>query len=284
MGKLIKDIDDLLRGRFTASEDLREGRIAVPERTLVTGGVLLGAIYGIFMGLYGTLRPKNPTFLQLLATTAKLPLLFFLTLAVTFPSLYVISAMAGSRLNGRDTFRLLLAAVAVDLALLASFGPITGFFTLSTESYPFMVVLNVLFFATAGAAGLLFLRRALDKVLESPGPKVPQPNLGAKPPSGDAPPSVSGSPDPESDVRSSAQPPASHESRTHPRPSPREDSPARARLIFRLWMVIFGVVGAQMGWILRPFIGDPERPFELFRERDSNFFQAFFRVLGDLFR
>jgi hypothetical protein len=37
-----------------------------------------------------------------------------------------------------------------------------------------------------------------------------------------------------------------------------------------------------MGWILRPFIGAPDLPFQLFRERTSNFFQAFFKALGQL--
>ena len=29
-----------------------------------------------------------------------------------------------------------------------------------------------------------------------------------------------------------------------------------------------------MGWILRPFIGDPRLPLTLFRDRQSNFFAA----------
>ena len=40
----------------------------------------------------------------------------------------------------------------------------------------------------------------------------------------------------------------------------------------------------QMGWLLRPFIGTPQRPFEWFRERDSNFLLDVVRTLGDLFR
>ena len=68
------------------------------------------------------------------------------TLAVAFPSLYVFSALADSRLTFANTLRLMLAAVVVDLALLASLGPVTGFFALSTESYRFMIVLNVVFF------------------------------------------------------------------------------------------------------------------------------------------
>ena len=27
-------------------------------------------------------------------------------------------------------------------------------------------------------------------------------------------------------------------------------------------MVVFGLVGAQMGWVLRPFIGNPNQPFQ----------------------
>ncbi len=47
-----------------------------------------------------------------------MPLLFLLTLLVTLPSLYVLSALARSRLSFTHTVRLLLAAVTVNLALL----------------------------------------------------------------------------------------------------------------------------------------------------------------------
>lgn len=46
--------------------------------------------------------------------------------------------------------------------------------------------------------------------------------------------------------------------------------------------MIYGVVGAQMGWILRPFIGNPDLPFTWFRARESNFFAALFGVLKRL--
>jgi hypothetical protein len=208
------------------------------------------------MGLYGVLRPLNPEPLQLVATTFKVPLLFLLTLVVTFPSLYVVSALADSRLRFLDTLRLLLVAVAVNLALLASFGPVTAFFTLSTESYAFMVVLNVAFFTVAGMVGLAFLRRALIVVFtESAAPPPPaRLDTGASPAIAPAPPVA----------------------------RPRRTG-ARSRRIFAAWTVIYAVVGAQMGWILRPFIGTPELPLTLFRARQSNFFQAVLRALGELF-
>ena len=36
-------------------------------------------------------------------------------------------------------------------------------------------------------------------------------------------------------------------------------------------------------WVLRPFIGSPERPFEWFRSRESHFFEAVWRALVQLF-
>ena len=48
----------------------------------------------------------------------------------------------------------------------------------------------------------------------------------------------------------------------------RSKQPASA--IFRVWFVIYGIVGAQMGWVLRPFVGSPDLPFEWFRETESN--------------
>jgi hypothetical protein len=45
------------------------------------------------------------------------------------------------------------------------------------------------------------------------------------------------------------------------------------------YFVLYGVVGAQLSWFLRPFLGAPDQPFEFFRGLHSNFF-AF--VLGPL--
>lgn len=38
------------------------------------------------------------------------------------------------------------------------------------------------------------------------------------------------------------------------------------RWMLRSWLVIYAFVGIQMGWILRPFIGDPGSPVQFFRE------------------
>jgi hypothetical protein len=55
------------------------------------------------------------------------------------------------------------------------------------------------------------------------------------------------------------------------------------KTVFGVWVVVFGLVGAQMGWVLRPFIGAPHAPFQLFRPRDSNFFESVWNTLWALF-
>ncbi|MBN1121890.1 MAG: actin-binding WH2 domain-containing protein [Anaerolineae bacterium] len=54
--------------------------------------------------------------------------------------------------------------------------------------------------------------------------------------------------------------------------------------IFILWMLLYGFVGTQMAYTLSPFIGDPEMPFILFRETQSNFYTDVFDSFLMLFR
>ena len=58
---------------------------------------------------------------------------------------------------------------------------------------------------------------------------------------------------------------------------------AQVNTVFRIWIVVFALVGSQMGWVLRPFIGSPYLPFEWFRPRSSNFFEAVWHLLRGFF-
>lgn len=44
--------------------------------------------------------------------------------------------------------------------------------------------------------------------------------------------------------------------------------------LFILWLVLYMFVGTQMAWVLRPFVGWPGEEFQLFRERDGNFYES----------
>lgn len=50
------------------------------------------------------------------------------------------------------------------------------------------------------------------------------------------------------------------------------------RVMLRAWLVVYVFVGIQMGWVLRPFIGDPVRSVQFFRE--DSWSNAYIAVLN----
>ncbi|BAZ38304.1 hypothetical protein NIES4101_42410 [Calothrix sp. NIES-4101] len=50
-----------------------------------------------------------------------------------------------------------------------------------------------------------------------------------------------------------------------------EGSNIRKKII-RSWLFLYAFVGSQLGWTLRPFFGTPDSIFQLFREREGNFY------------
>jgi hypothetical protein len=59
--------------------------------------------------------------------------------------------------------------------------------------------------------------------------------------------------------------------------------PRQAIRILQLWILIFGFVGTQMAWSLRPFVGSPDLPYQMFREgREGNFYKAVWTSIVNL--
>lgn len=72
--------------------------------------------------------------------------------------------------------------------------------------------------------------------------------------------------------RSPGRPPA-------PRPT---QQPASMTLLY-IWILLFGFVGTQLAWTLRPFFGSPGEGFALFRSIEGNFYAEILRTIADLF-
>jgi hypothetical protein len=176
---------------------------------------------------------------------------------VTLPSLYVFNALMGSRISLPGVVRLLIASLGVNVTVLASLGPIVAFFSVCTTSYPFMLLLNVVVFAVAGLFGLRFLLLTLHRL------------------------NVAGS---QRESATPAEPGTWSEAEPAGPLQPVRNRPVpdHVKTVFRLWVVVFGLVGAQMGWVLRPFIGNPNLPFTWFRARESNFFMAILQAISHL--
>jgi len=272
MRRWLNDLDRVLRGEATRLSALREEHIEIPIGGLLLIILLMAVLYGVCMGFFAGFREGGPFFMQWFAGVVKVPSLFFLTLAVTFPSLYVFNTLVGSRLNFVAMFQLLVASLAVNVAVLASLGPIVAFFSVSTTSYPFILLLNVLVFVVSGVLGFAFMLQTLYRLSAARHVLLP--------------------PSPHSNA-----PQGRHLSEgEEPQPGSEEPSmPVQARLaeetgalggvqghvldphvktVFICWMMVFGLVCAQMAWVLRPFVGKPSEPFQWFCARESNFFQA----------
>jgi hypothetical protein len=50
--------------------------------------------------------------------------------------------------------------------------------------------------------------------------------------------------------------------------------PRQAIKILQVWILVFGFVGTQMAWSLRPFVGSPGMQYQVFRAQEGNFYRA----------
>lgn len=271
MEHALKDLDRLLRGDATRLAALKQGKIEVEEGQLPWIVIGLGLFYGLCMGCFALFnKPFADAWLQTAASMAKVPVLFGATLLVTFPSLYVFNTLVGSRLTLQSVWRLLLSALAVMMAVLASLGPIVAFFSVSTTNYPFVLLLNVAVFALSGFLGLKFLLHTLHRLtMVLYQAKTPAPLAATV--------DEFGFPLENLPVENAKEPGALE----------RVDERAigaSVRQVFAVWVIVFGMVGSQMSWVLRPFISHPDKHFVIFSPRESNFFAAVFdsivRVFG----
>jgi hypothetical protein len=68
------------------------------------------------------------------------------------------------------------------------------------------------------------------------------------------------------------------------RPISLEDGDPNTKIrtnILRFWLCLYGFVGSQLGWTLRPFFGSTGQ-FELFRPREGSFFTGVWNALVNL--
>lgn len=252
-----RQVDEILRGEKTRTERMDSASLDISAGGIAVVVVVLAGIYGFFMGSFALARgiesgdttTFNAGWMQMIASTVKMPLLFMCTLGITFPSLYVFNALVGSRLRLPAVMRLLIAALAVNVTVLASLGPIVAFFSVSTPNYPFVLLLNVAVCAGAGFLGLAFLLQTLHRLS---GPRELVENA-----------------EPIDAIARIEQTKKGPLHGTHEQPLGRH-----VKKVFFVWLFVFGVVGAQMGWVLRPFVGSPHKEFQWLRPRDSNFLEA----------
>jgi hypothetical protein len=241
---------------------------------------------GISLAAYGAVLGASNGWLQALVSTVKLPLLFMATLAICLPTLYLFNLVFGARLSVLQACALIMVAITVTAVLTFAFAPISLFFLITARSYAFFKLLNVAILTLTALIGLRFLTsgmRALNEhlVVQStlssqvvvPAQQRQRELVSA---------TVGGAADPETQPRSNgAAPTAPEDQKMAPRPVPGE-RPASMILLY-IWILLFGFVGTQLAWTLRPFFGSPGKPFELFRDINGTFYGDILSTLGSMF-
>jgi hypothetical protein len=199
------------------------------------------------LACYGIVLGASNSLLQAIASAIKLPILFLLTLVICLPTLYLFNLVFGARLTIRQALALVLTAITVTSMLTLAFTPISLFFLISAPGYEFFKLLNVAILTLTGIVGLNFLISGLQRMnaLNAP-PLPPVPAAGEERPAAQS-----------------------------------AERPVSMGLIY-FWVVLYAFVGTQLAWTLRPFFGDPGRPFSIFRAIEGNFYVNVMQSLTNL--
>ncbi len=115
-------------------------------KTLLLTSLGAFALFGILIGISHSIP-------QAFASAIKLPVLFYLTLAICFPALYFFLAILGLKQNIRQLASFSLVCLTIMGGVLLVFAPISFFFLITTSNYFFFKLLNVAILALAGSVG-----------------------------------------------------------------------------------------------------------------------------------
>ncbi len=127
--------------------------------------ISLAASSVLFLIIYGFATGLGHSFWQALSSAVKMPLLFVATMAFCLPALYFFSlALLRTQLGMLQVTAVVFAGIGVTAFLLLGLAPVTFFFVLTSENYPFFQLLAVAFVAISGCIGLYFLWRGMTHV------------------------------------------------------------------------------------------------------------------------
>jgi hypothetical protein len=296
-------IERILRDRQGIWQQVVEDR----DLTKLTAQMLGSSM--IALAVYGAVLGSFHSFLMALTSAVKLPLLFLVTLAICLPTLYLFNLVFGARLSVRQSLSLVMVALTVTAMLALAFAPISLFFLITAPDYGFFKLLNVAILGLSALVGLRFLTGGMrvlnDHGLLSPAKEeevraVPaQPVIPAQPVAVPAatPAVGNGATAPAATATITEAPPAPapvtippgyvlqpvHQQRpVYPVKVQPAANPPSMTLLY-VWIFLFGFVGTQLAWTLRPFFGSPGMDYSLYREIDGNFYAEILRTIANLF-
>lgn len=137
------------------------------DRDLGGLAVSLLIISYTFFGAYGLMMGLKSGPMQALSSALKLPILFLLTLLICLPTLHLLQLLFGSRRSLMQLLVLALATMAATSSMLLGFAPVTAFFTMTTQNYQFIKLLNVMLIGFSAVIGVKFFLKGMAKTARS---------------------------------------------------------------------------------------------------------------------
>ncbi|MDP9796444.1 hypothetical protein J2S43_004956 [Catenuloplanes nepalensis] len=296
-------IERLLRDRDSVWRQI------IDERGLGSISLQMLASSSLSFALYGVVLGASHSWIQAVSSFVKLPLLFLATLAICLPTLYLFNLVFGARLSVMQAVTLIMVPITVTAVLTLAFAPISLFFLITSNSYSFFKLLNVAILVLTAIVGLRFLtagmtafnehqlklalvasaveRENSEEVLEpepalvgangasaAPLPAVPVPAGPVPAAPGPADPAYQG-------MLPGGWEPYHQPRRPSAADLPPGHRPASMTLLY-IWIGLFGFVGTQLAWTLRPFFGSPDEPFAVFRDVNGTFYADILTTIGRL--
>jgi hypothetical protein len=194
-----------------------------------------------FLAIYGAIIGASNSWMQSLSSAVKLPALYLITLIICLPTLYFFDILFGSTLAFGQYAALSLTTVSVISVLLFSFAPIVLFILVSIHDYLFFQLLNVAIFSFTGIIGVKLFYQGMQSLTK-----------------------IAANSETKSEIEDI---------------KPEYGNQKMRDRLLQSWLILYGLVGSQLGWTLRPFFGAPSEPFQLFRRIEGNFYAQVFRAV-----
>ncbi len=126
--------------------------------SMLLASTLMYAVFGLIIG-------ASHSVLQSLSSALKLPLLFYFTSLICFPTLFFFLSFLGAKQNFRQLLGFIILCNTYISLVLAAFAPVAFFFLIAGYSYALFKFINILIFIVAGFTGIYLFYKEIKKII-----------------------------------------------------------------------------------------------------------------------
>jgi hypothetical protein len=158
-------VGDILQNRPRLFETIRTDRMWLSTFILLLVSAVLLAVYGFVMVMHVGFDHAS-------LVALKFPIVFLSSILLTMPTLYVFSAIRGTRLSLREMFTSTLSGIGLTSIVMIALIPIIWLFAYSNASETFLKVLNFFFVTGSLIGGFVTINGAFKHISNHDNPEA----------------------------------------------------------------------------------------------------------------